>query len=154
MVTVYFNSSNYEVNVIYIHINAVWMAPLLHCTFCWLCRTTICRDKIQVPFTPVYVYADGMYFVIIHRMLVLCVLTFWLFLKWDWTVIELVEKTNTMHRFAPLLYFICWLLHVSAVACHLQGASGSVWVTWNIQTDVVVYLRYIRDSNQCVKHLV
>jgi hypothetical protein len=25
-----------------------------------------------------------------------------------------------MHRFSPLLYSICWLLHVSAVVCHLQ----------------------------------
>jgi hypothetical protein len=31
-----------------------------------------------------------------------------------------------MHRFTPLLYFICWLLHVSTVVCHLQGASESV----------------------------
>jgi hypothetical protein len=37
---------------------------------------------------------------------------------------DVVENSNTMHRFAPLLYFICWLLHVSAVVCHLQGASG------------------------------
>ena len=44
---------------------------------------------MQVPFKPVYVYADGMYFVIIHRMLVLCILTFWLFLKGDGKVIEL-----------------------------------------------------------------
>jgi hypothetical protein len=36
------------------------------------------------------------------------------------------RKTNTLQRFAPLLYFICWLRHVSAVVCHLQGASGSV----------------------------
>jgi hypothetical protein len=50
-----------------------------------------------------------------------------------------VEKTNTMHRFAPLLYFIRWFLHVSAVVCHLQGASGSVWITWKIQIDMVVY---------------
>jgi hypothetical protein len=49
------------------------------------------------------------------------------------------RKTNTMHRFTPLLYFIRWLLHVSAVVCHLQGASGSVWVAWKIQIDVVVY---------------
>jgi hypothetical protein len=65
------------------------MAPLLHYTICWLCRTTVCQDKIQVSFTPVYVYADGMYFVITHRMLVLYILTFWLFLNGDGTVIEL-----------------------------------------------------------------
>jgi hypothetical protein len=40
--------------------------------------------------------------------------------------IYVAEKTSTMHRFAPLLYFTCWLLLVSAVVCHLQGASGSV----------------------------
>jgi hypothetical protein len=34
-----------------------------------------------------------------------------------------VEITNTMHWFVPLLYSIYWLLHVSAVACHHQGAS-------------------------------
>jgi hypothetical protein len=28
-----------------------------------------------------------------------------------------VEITNTMHRFASVLYSICWLLHVSAVFC-------------------------------------
>jgi hypothetical protein len=28
-----------------------------------------------------------------------------------------------MHKFAPLLYPICRLLHVSAVVCHHQGAS-------------------------------
>jgi len=44
---------------------------------------------MQVPFTPVYVYADGMYFVIIHRMLVLYILNFWLFFKGDGTVTEL-----------------------------------------------------------------
>jgi hypothetical protein len=37
-----------------------------------------------------------------------------------------VEIINTMHRFAPLLYSIYWLLHVSAGVCHHQGASGSV----------------------------
>jgi hypothetical protein len=39
---------------------------------------------------------------------------------------DVVEETNTMHRFSPLFYFICWLLNVSAVVCHLQEASGSV----------------------------
>jgi hypothetical protein len=28
-----------------------------------------------------------------------------------------------MHWFVPLLYSIYWLLHVSAVVCHHQGAS-------------------------------
>jgi hypothetical protein len=35
-----------------------------------------------------------------------------------------VEITNTMHRSAPLLYSICWLLHVSAVACHHLHSAG------------------------------
>jgi hypothetical protein len=39
---------------------------------------------------------------------------------------EVVEITNSMHRFSPLLYFIYWFLHVSAVVCHHQEASGSV----------------------------
>jgi hypothetical protein len=41
-------------------------------------------------------------------------------------VVVVVEITNTMHRFAPPLYSIYWLLHVSAIVCHHQGASGSV----------------------------
>jgi len=53
------------------------------------CARPQCQDKMQVPFTPVYVYADGIYSVIIHRMLVLYILTFWLSLKVDGTVIEL-----------------------------------------------------------------
>jgi hypothetical protein len=40
------------------------------------------------------------------------------------TVLE-VEITKTMHRLTPLLYSAYWLLHVSAIVCHLQGASGS-----------------------------
>jgi hypothetical protein len=35
----------------------------------------------------------------------------------------LVEITNNMHWFVQLLYSMYWLLHVSAVACHHQGAS-------------------------------
>jgi cytochrome b561 len=42
---------------------------------------------------------------------------------------EVAEMTNNMHRFAPLLYYIYLLLHVSAVFCHHQGASGSVRAT-------------------------
>jgi hypothetical protein len=37
--------------------------------------------------------------------------------------IFVVEVTNTMHWFVPLLYSIYWLLHVSAVVCYHQGAS-------------------------------
>jgi hypothetical protein len=39
---------------------------------------------------------------------------------------NLVEMTNNVHRFAPLLYSIYRLLHASAVACHHPGASGSL----------------------------
>jgi hypothetical protein len=49
-------------------------------------------------------------------------------------LIYLVEITNTMHRFAPLFYSIYRLLHVSAVVCYHQGASGSVWVTWKYRS--------------------
>jgi hypothetical protein len=48
--------------------------------------------------------------------------------------VVVVEITNNMHIVAPLLYSICWLLHVSAVVCHLQGAPGSVWVTWKYRS--------------------
>jgi hypothetical protein len=34
--------------------------------------------------------------------------------------VTVVGITNTMHKFAPLLYSTYWLLHVSAVACHFQ----------------------------------
>jgi hypothetical protein len=40
-------------------------------------------------------------------------------------LLDVVEITSTMHRFAPLLYSIYRLLHVSAVVCN-QGAFGSV----------------------------
>jgi hypothetical protein len=45
-----------------------------------------------------------------------------------------VEITNTMHKFAPMLCSLSWLLHVSALVCHLQGASGSAWVTWKYRS--------------------
>jgi hypothetical protein len=38
-------------------------------------------------------------------------------------VTDVLEETNNMYRFVPLLYSMCWLLHVSAVARHHQGAS-------------------------------
>jgi hypothetical protein len=44
-----------------------------------------------------------------------------------------------MHKFTPLLYSICWLLHVSAVVFHLQEASGFVLSYVKIQIDMVVY---------------
>jgi hypothetical protein len=44
----------------------------------------------------------------------------------------IVETANTMHCFVPIFcsMSIHWLLHVSAVVCHHQGAS-SIQVTWN-----------------------
>jgi hypothetical protein len=45
-----------------------------------------------------------------------------------------------MHSFAPLLYPIYWLLHVSAVVCHHQGAS---WVCLS-------YLKYEGKSENKV----
>jgi hypothetical protein len=41
--------------------------------------------------------------------------------KQVWHIV--VEIINTIHWFVPLLYSMYWLLHVSAVACHHQGAS-------------------------------
>jgi hypothetical protein len=38
-------------------------------------------------------------------------------------ILNVVEITNIKHWFLPLLYSIYWLLHVSAVVCHHQGAS-------------------------------
>jgi hypothetical protein len=38
----------------------------------------------------------------------------------------ILEITNTMHKFPPLLYAYMLILHVSAVVCYLQGAAGSV----------------------------
>jgi hypothetical protein len=46
----------------------------------------------------------------------------------------MLQIIKTMNRFAPLLYSICWLLHVFAVVCHLQRASGSVSVTWKYRS--------------------
>jgi hypothetical protein len=56
---------------------------------------------------------------------------------------NLTEMTKNIHWFVPLLYSIYWLLHVSAVACHHQGASYILdpselleiqieWVVYNI----------------------
>jgi hypothetical protein len=43
----------------------------------------------------------------------------------DLVLVVVVEITNTMHWFVPLLYSMYWLLHVSTVVCHHQRAS---WV--------------------------
>jgi hypothetical protein len=44
--------------------------------------------------------------------------------RFDVTIIRVLEeKTNDMHLlYLPLFISTCWLLHVSAVACHHQGA--------------------------------
>jgi hypothetical protein len=49
-----------------------------------------------------------------------------------------------MHRFAPLLYSMCWLLHVSAEVSHHQGGSRSVLSYVKIQIAMEVYLKYIK----------
>jgi hypothetical protein len=50
----------------------------------------------------------------------------------------IVKITDTMHWYVPLLYSINWLLHVSAVACHHQGALDPSKLL-EIQTEWVVY---------------
>jgi hypothetical protein len=50
-----------------------------------------------------------------------------------------VEMTNNMHKFLQLPYSMYRLLHVSAVVCHNQGASGSVVSYMKIHIDLVVY---------------
>jgi hypothetical protein len=39
-----------------------------------------------------------------------------------YTLSDILQETNNMHRFLPLLYCTYWLLHVLAEACHHQGA--------------------------------
>jgi hypothetical protein len=53
----------------------------------------------------------------------LSVIKIWQELRIPIYIVEVVEITNTVHWFVLLLYSISWLLHVSAVACHHQGAS-------------------------------
>jgi hypothetical protein len=65
-----------------------------------------------------------------------------------------VEITNKMHKFAPLLYF--YMLAPTCFGSSLPS-SGSFWIRLRyvkIQIDMVVYLKYITDKNQCVKRLV
>jgi hypothetical protein len=38
-------------------------------------------------------------------------------------IIRVLEMTNNIHWFVPLLYSMYWLLHISTVACHHQGTS-------------------------------
>jgi hypothetical protein len=47
--------------------------------------------------------------------------------------------TNTIHCFVTLLYSIYWLLHVSAVACHHQGAFLDPSELLEIQIEWMVY---------------
>jgi hypothetical protein len=59
-----------------------------------------------------------------------------------------------MHKFAPLLY--SYMLAPTYFGSSLPS-SGSFWIRLiyvKIQIDMVVYLKYIMDKNQCVKHLV
>jgi hypothetical protein len=65
---------------------------------------------------------------------------------------HVVEITNTMHRFAPLLYILAATCFGSSLPL-----SGSFWIRLSymkIQIDLVVYLKYIKDENWCVKHVV
>jgi hypothetical protein len=49
------------------------------------------------------------------------------------------EKTNNMHwLYLTLFIFTCWLLHVSAEACHHQGAYWILLSYLKTQTEVCV----------------
>jgi hypothetical protein len=59
-----------------------------------------------------------------------------------------------MHKFTPLLY--SYMLVPTCFGSSLPF-SVSFWIRLSymkIQIDMVVYLKYITDKNQCVKHLV
>jgi hypothetical protein len=59
-----------------------------------------------------------------------------------------------MHKFAPLPY--SYPLAPTCFGSSLPS-SGSFWIGLSyvkIQIDMVAYLKYITDKNQCVKHLV
>jgi hypothetical protein len=56
----------------------------------------------------------------------------------NFVLFYVVEITNTMHCFVPLLYSTYWLLHVSAVVCHQQGASW-IRLLLEIQIDRSVF---------------
>jgi hypothetical protein len=48
----------------------------------------------------------------------------------------LEEKTNNMHLlYLPLFIATCWLLHVSAVACHHQVDYWILLIYLKIQTE-------------------
>jgi hypothetical protein len=58
-----------------------------------------------------------------------------------------------MYKFAPLLY--SYMLAPTCFGSSLPS-SGSFWILLSyvkIQIDMVVYLKYITDKNQCLKHL-
>jgi hypothetical protein len=60
----------------------------------------------------------------------------------------LEEKTNNMHLlYLPLFISTCWLLHVSAVACHHQGAY------WILLSYVKYKLRGGISYNVCLRGL-
>jgi hypothetical protein len=59
-----------------------------------------------------------------------------------------------MHKFAPLHY--SYMLAPTCFGGSLLS-SGSFWIRLSymkIQIDKVVYLKYVTDKNQRVKHLV
>jgi hypothetical protein len=59
-----------------------------------------------------------------------------------------------MNKFAPLLY--SYMLAPTCFGSSLPS-SGRFWIRLSyvkIQIDMVVYLKYVTDKNQCAKHLV
>jgi hypothetical protein len=54
---------------------------------------------------------------------------FWINLPWR------IRRDQQHALIVPLLYSTYWLIHVSVVACHHQGAIRSSWVTWNTNTN-------------------
>jgi hypothetical protein len=59
-------------------------------------------------------------------------------------ILVLVEITNNMPWFVPLLCSMYWLLHVSAVACHYQRAS------WTLLS----YLKYKSNGRYIIECVV
>jgi hypothetical protein len=70
-----------------------------------------------------------------------------------WGYLKLIT-INPMYKFAPLLYW--YMLDPTCFGSSLPS-WGSFWIRLSyvkIQIDMMVYLKYITDKNQCVKHLV
>jgi hypothetical protein len=68
----------------------------------------------------------------------------------------IIRRTRRNQQYAlivPLLYSTCWLLHVSAVACHPQGAYW-ILLSYVKYKRRVVYLKYITDTESvCVTYI-